>query len=581
MCGLVAAIPLLESQNVTEHLVTEVRRALMAIGHRGPDSSQVVENERYVLGHVRLSIIGLGSEGQQPLVDGDGSALVFNGEIYNYKELAAKYGVAGGSKATSDTQVLYELLRTHGELIVPELSGMFAFVYRDRHGRIVLVRDRFGIKPLYFAVRDDVLLVASEVRALPNVVLQPDRKVLLEYVRTGFYPTGHNATFFNDIKQVEAGTLVRYVPNVTAGVETPYVTGIDLGNEQRPIAELETVLDRICEKISVSDVPVCFSLSGGVDSTLCLAAFANQNGLCRDEVHAIVCAPFNSELSEVGVATATADKLGVRLHVCSPPSMATDAEALAHLQRLTNVIEAPVRSAGVFMQESVYRHAHQLGFKVIIDGEGADDLMGAYYGNIVSTLAQISRERGLHAAYREARLLAARSGLRWTRLIVKAALLTLLKRTSLGGQVNVRSMRVAEINDLVGRSSLPALVHWGDRLSMRYSIEARPFYLFQEFRDWSNGLPATEALQAGYNKWPLRKSLVRRYDLTAVAFNTHKFGYSTSSDIFSVLAMRAGEDRAWEDFLNEAFPRAQANSAARTSFRALGAKVFLQAYGAH
>ncbi len=559
----------------------QVRKALVAIGHRGPDDSHVVEHDRYVLGHVRLSIVGLGTEGQQPVVDDDGTALVFNGEIYNYKVLAARYGVAGGINATSDTQVLYALLRAHGERIVRELDGMFAFVYRERGGRILLARDRFGIKPLFYAVRNGVLLVASELRALPGVVLQPDRDVLLDYVRTGFYPTGDNVTFFIDVKQVEVGTVVSYRPNATAAVETSYVTGIDLGDPPRPTAELETVLEHIRDKISVSDVPICFSLSGGVDSTLGLATFSHWNGRGREEIHAITCQPFTNEFSEAEVARATAAKLGVRLHVCSPPSMATESETLAHLQRLTYVLEAPVRSAGVFMQESVYRHARQLGFKVIIDGEGADDLMGAYYGNLATTLAQIGRENGIGAAYREARLFAARSGLRWTRLLAKTVLLALHKRTSLGGPAAGRSMRVAEINDLVGRSSLPTLVHWGDRLSMRYSIEARPFYLFQEFRDWSNGLPATAALQSGYNKWPLRDSLAQRHDLAAVAFNARKYGYHTAYDMFTNLAAQAGKDKSWKAFLDEAFPGVLANDAARTSFRALGAYIFLQNYGAH
>lgn len=578
MCGFVGALLLQAAQKTTAQLAAQVRKAVVAIGHRGPDDSHVVEHDRYVLGHVRLSIIGLGHEGQQPVVDGDGTALVFNGEIYNYKELAVRYGVAGGSNATSDTQVLYALLRAYGEGIVRELDGMFAFVYRERGGRVLLARDRFGIKPLFYAVRNGVLLVASELRGLPGMVLQPDRDVLRGYVRTGFYPTGANATFFTDVKQVEAGTVVSYVPNATAAVEASYVTGIDLGDAPRPTAELETVLERIRDKISVSDVPICFSLSGGVDSTLGLATFAHWNGRGREEIHAITSSPFSSEFSEVETAKATAAKLGVRLHVCTPPSIATESEALAHLQRLTDVLEAPVRSAGVFMQESVYRHARQLGFKVIIDGEGADDLMGAYYGNLASTLAQIGWESGMAAAYREARRLAERSGLRWTRLLAKTTLLALRKSTSLGGPADGRSMRVAEINDLVGRSSLPTLVHWGDRLSMRYSIEARPFYLFQEFRDWSNELPATEALQDGYNKWPLRKNLAQRHDLPGVAFNARKFGYSTSSDIFSGLAMRAGEDKSWKAFLDEAFPGTSANDAARTSFRALGAYIFLQAY---
>ena len=581
MCGFAGILSLNSGKNVPEQYISEVHKAVVAIRHRGSDDCHVVEHPRFVLGHVRLSIVGLGLEGRQPVVDSDSSALVFNGEIYNYKELATRYGVAGGSSATSDTQVLFALLNIHGESIVSELDGMFAFVYRHRDGQIILARDRFGIKPLFYSVRNGMLLVASEARALPSVALQPNPKALADYVRTGFYPTGGNATFFVDVKQVDAGTVICYFPNAIESVETTYVTDMDLGFPPRPVGELETLLRGICEKISVSDVPICFSLSGGIDSTLGLATFANWSRRGHEEIHAITSTPFSSEFSEVHVATATAAKFGVRLHVCTPPIIATESEALVQLQRLTNVLEAPVRSPGVFMQESVYQHAHQLGFKVIIDGEGSDDLMAAYYGNLPSTLLQMSRESGIATAYREARQLAARSGLRLPRLLAKTLWLALQKRTSLGGPAVGWSARVSEINDLVGRSSLPTLVHWGDRLSMRYSVEARPFYLFQEFRDWSNGLPTTAALHNGYNKWPLREMLAQQHDLSALAFNTRKFGYSTTFDIFSGLAVRVSEEKSWKTFLDEAFPSLSANDAARTSFRALGAYIFLQAYGAH
>jgi asparagine synthase (glutamine-hydrolysing) len=581
MCGFAGILSLKAGKNVPEQYTSEVRKAVVAIRHRGGDDSHVVEHTRFVLGHCRLSIVGLGLEGQQPVVDSDNAALVFNGEIYNYKELATRYGVAGGSSATSDTQVLFALLNIHGESIVSELDGMFAFVYRHRDGQIILARDRFGIKPLFYSVCNGMLLVASEVRALPGVALQPDPKILADYVRTGFYPTGENATFFIDVNQVEAGAVMCYSPNANEFVVTTYVTDMDFGFPPRPVGELETLLEGIREKISVSDVPICFSLSGGIDSTLGLATFANWAGRGNEEIHAITSSPFSSEFSEVNIATATAARFGVRLHVCTPPTMATESEALAQLQRLTEVLEAPVRSPGVFMQESVYQHARQLGFKVIIDGEGADDLMAAYYGNLPSTLLQMGRESGMAAAYREACQLAARSGLRVPRLVAKTLWLALHKRTSLGGPAVGWSTRVSEINDLVGRSSLPTLVHWGDRLSMRYGVEARPFYLFQEFRDWSNGLPATVALHNGYNKWPLRERLAQQYDLSALAFNTRKLGYSTAFDIFSGLAVRVSKEKSWKAFLDEAFPGMLANDAARTSFRALGAYIFLQSYGAH
>jgi asparagine synthase (glutamine-hydrolysing) len=578
MCGFVGILSLSNSVVIDKKITSEVESSLMKIQHRGPDGFHVVTSERFALGHVRLSIIDLSPEGRQPLLGSNGSSLLFNGEIYNYKKLAEKYNVAGGRNATSDTKVLFSLLNNFGESIIHELDGMFSFVFVDSGGQIILARDRFGIKPLFYSVQNGCLKVASEIRALPGISLKPDQSVMFDYLRTGFYPAASNSTFFSEVKQVQPGICSIYRKGEEVASETSFVTDIDLGFPPRSSSDLDVVLASISEKIAVSDVPICFSLSGGVDSTLSLATFSAGREHTLGQIHAISSEPFSSELSEVALAKRTANKLNVQLHVCAPPRIHSEHEAFAEMLRLTDILEAPVRSAGVFMQEAVYRKAHDLGFKVIIDGEGADDILGAYYGNISSTISQLVREVGPVAAFREVRRLADRTGLRWANIFAKVILLNIQRRTSLGGPITNKQSRVSEINDLVGRSSLPTLVHWGDRLSMRYSLEARPFYLFQEFRDWSNGLLAAQALSNGYNKWPLRNQLARVHSLPEVAFNPRKLGYSTVSAPFQKLVMQTLTDSSWQYMLNEAFNSSNTKDPIRTTFRILGAYTFMRNY---
>jgi asparagine synthase (glutamine-hydrolysing) len=577
MCGFVGAVALQSGKLIDDSVVQQVQRGLDAIGHRGPDDSAIVQNEYYALGHRRLSIIGLGEAGRQPVVGLDSNVLVFNGEIYNYKELAAKYALDTVVDTSSDTQVLFALLKAQGEKVIGEFDGMFAFAFINRHGELLLARDRFGVKPLYYTLENGILRFASELRGLNETPKRLNTPVIHSYLKTGFYPTGEGKTFFTNIFQVEAGETLAFSRGASYPQRGTFSSTSTTSLSGDADKDLMAILERIRSKISVSDVPICFSLSGGVDSSLGLATFASSAAHQKGQMHAISCRPFSAEFSEEALAIHTAKALDVQLHVCSPPQMHSDDEAYEHLQRLTSVIEAPVRSPGVFMQEAVYRHARELGFKVIIDGEGADDLMGAYYGSISSTLTEMARERGNVYAAMQAKRLCQRTGMHWQKLLAKSALQSFHRRTSSGSAANSVSMKTSEIQDLAFHSSLPTLVQWGDRLSMHYSVEARPFYLFQEFLDWSTQLAPSMALSDGYNKWPMRKALASRYGLSDVAYNAKKFGYSTTGETFSSLIRLPLTDSTWRDFLSEA-PATLADK--KSDFRHLGAYVFFKSYGA-
>ena len=160
MCGIVGSI----------HTKFNLGQALSKIKHRGPDADGIYENNEVQFGHARLSIIDLTNGSNQPFVnEATGSVLVFNGEIYNYKELKSEMESQYTFQTTSDTEVLFYGLQKFGISFVSQLQGMFAFAYYDGDHQVsYLVRDRLGIKPLYYRKVDNGYLFASEIKAIQN-----------------------------------------------------------------------------------------------------------------------------------------------------------------------------------------------------------------------------------------------------------------------------------------------------------------------------------------------------------------------------------------------------------------------------
>src|SRR6185312_13120050 len=176
-----------------------VRAMADALAHRGPDASAVHQAGAAVLGHTRLAIIDLSTDANQPMVSADGQVtLVFNGEIYNFHELAAELRAAGVALRTkSDTEVLLELYRLHGPSFVGKMRGMFAFAIWDApRRRLMLGRDRLGKKPLFFHLGARGLSFASELRALladADIARKPEARALHAYLSLGFVPTTYAA----------------------------------------------------------------------------------------------------------------------------------------------------------------------------------------------------------------------------------------------------------------------------------------------------------------------------------------------------------------------------------------------------
>ena len=272
MCGICGVVALDPAEHVDPALVAAMTRTLH---HRGPDSQRTFVQGPAGIGACRLAIIDLpGSD--QPLANEDGTMHVAqNGEIYNYRELREKLVHAGHTFTThGDTEVLVHLYEEHGLDFVELLRGMFAIaIWDERRHRLVLARDRFGIKPLYYAIRDGLLSFASELktlRAQPGFRRDLDMRALEAYLAFNWIPG--EQSIYADAKRLEAGcTLVLEGARATlrryARPRPPQAGAASPSSFEDAAAATRAVLADSVQAHLVADVPVGVLLSGGVDSS--------------------------------------------------------------------------------------------------------------------------------------------------------------------------------------------------------------------------------------------------------------------------------------------------------------------------
>jgi asparagine synthase (glutamine-hydrolysing) len=343
-----------------------------AMAHRGPDGEGYHRAPGVGLGHRRLSIIDLGG-GAQPIYNEDRSVVVvFNGEIYNYRELTRELEGRGHRFSTrSDTEVLVHLYEEHGEDLVARLRGMFAFaLYDARKATLLLARDRFGIKPLYYHERGGILYFASEVKPLiaAGYVPEVNRPGVHQYLQTRF--AHGDETLFRGVHRLPEGSLLlwrggrrevrRFYPN-------PAIGGPDDGRDFQSL--FDGAFASAVETHMVADVPVGAYLSGGVDSSAVVSEMTRLTG------HAVrtFCVDFAGAGSEAAAAEATARQLG-----CDHRSVTCGVDELLELPAVVAALEEPVGDPVVVAQYMLSRATRDAGIKVVMTGDGADETLGGY-----------------------------------------------------------------------------------------------------------------------------------------------------------------------------------------------------------
>ncbi len=383
MCGVVGIVGPRPS---TE----DVRRMLLTIAHRGPDGDGVHVTDGAAVGHVRLAIVDPSSAGAQPMCTPDGRyCLAYNGELYNHAELRPALEARGVRfRGHSDTETLLWLLVEHGAAILPSLNGIFAFAFVDTETRrVLLARDHLGVKPLYYARgRHDRLLFASEIKALfatGEVERRANVDDLLELFM--FHFIAGTRTAFADVTELAPGhaavcedgtlTLQRFWDPIAAARDRLETDG-----------HLTGLLEAGIRRQLMADVPIGVMSSGGLDSGVVTAvagtARGGMLGLCfRDPAYGY------DELSE---ARALSAPFGVHVEEVTIGSK----EVPDLLHKLAWHHDEPLPRPHHLAAYAVARRARQAGLKVLVSGEGGDELFGGY-GRYTAMAAEMERSGDL------------------------------------------------------------------------------------------------------------------------------------------------------------------------------------------
>ncbi len=537
MCGFVGIV-----SRDGSCLDSDVLRTMSyAIRHRGPDDvgylgltpdaqARVSRDPADLAGvwlglaHRRLSILDLSRDAWQPMAAADGHYwIVYNGEVYNYIELRRELETLGYRfRSRSDTEVVLNAYIAWGTQAFTRFVGMFALVILDLpRSRLVLARDHFGIKPLYYTINNRVLAFASEIKALlhaPGVSRAADAQMVFDYLR--YVRNDHgSATFFQAVKQVPPAHGVEIRLDRLDGIEPQCYWQLDLSqeNETSYAQAGETLRGMLLDSVRLhlrSDVPVGAALSGGIDSSAVVACMRRVEPDIR--LHTFSYIPHEPGSGEDKWATEVGRAARAVLHKTQSSAQGL----VADLNRLVYIQDQPVGSTNMYAQYLVYRLARQKGIKVVLDGQGADELLGGYahfYLHRVQTLIRQARFRDLLRFLTQASRV--QPQFRGSRLLLRAAIGML--PTEIAGFVkglcgwesvprwiNSRWVRRQQVKDDTpyrnGRrssslkaalqcslmlESLPMLLRWQDRNSMAHSVESRVPFLTPQIAQYLLSLP--------------------------------------------------------------------------------------------
>ena len=518
MCGL-CGVHAPEGVGEGDRACVEAMSGTLA--HRGPDGRGAWADGRVALGHRRLMVIDR-EGGRQPMVSDDGRVvLVYNGEVYNYAELRRQLSGRGHRfRDAGDTEVVLRGYEEWGDAVVGRLRGMFAFAVWDaRRGRLLLARDRLGVKPLYHATTPDGRLVfASEIKALLHARGVPralNARRLPEYL--AFRTVSGEETLFDGIRELPPGTiavregggplrLTRYWTG-TEGARPG--TGAALVTRGRALME-DAVTSRL-----VSDVPLGTLNSGGLDSSLVTAI---ASGASTDSLDTFCVGFADPEFDERPDAREVAARAGSRHHEIELTGQGLEAE----LDRMTWANDEPLFASNSIGLHLVFREARErAGVTVLLTGEGADEVFGGYrWYHLAMRRAALGRVPGLRAAAALApaagRLGALRMLMSRDALAAANALTAPQEAWALAGGAGDDPLRHrreilpagrAHRDDVFlhdQRTYLQGILQRQDRMAMAAGVEAREPMLDHHLVEWANAVPVRTRLAGGVTKALLR-----------------------------------------------------------------------------
>jgi asparagine synthase (glutamine-hydrolysing) len=511
MCGIAGIL----SRPGTAPSEAALEAMAVSIRHRGPDdhATHVDARAGFGLTHNRLSIIDLSPAGRQPMRSASGRVLVFNGEVYNFRALRAELEALGHAfTSRTDSEVVLRAFDQWGPVCLGRLHGMFALaLWSPPDEMLWLARDPLGMKPLYYtALRDGTLAFASEVkafRALPGFRARVARASIEQYVELG-YVYDLDATSLEGVYKVRPGHALALRHGQPARSRAFFVAPRPNARDDRPpgerVDELHATLREVVAQHLVADVPVGLLLSGGLDSSL-IAALAAREG----RVTTLTMGFAASTVDERPQARRVAEFIGSR-HV---ELLLTPAEIRAGLEEAVDCVDDLFGDWGVVTTRLLYRRAREQGVKVVLVGEGSDELFGGY-----ESFAERAGPLAVPRLYRKY------CGQRWGSGYLRFRRAFRAGLDEAGGDL-FHAVRLFEL-----RHQLPNnYVMKVDKASMSVSVEARAPYLDPRVARLALATPACFLLAAGENKRLLREVARRDGLLPEDVAARAKFGGSIAA----------------------------------------------------
>jgi len=496
MCGIAAlAGPAARAPDAEATLA----RMLDAQASRGPDDRGNWSGEGGRLGHLRLSILDLSAAGHQPMASRDGRyQIAFNGEIYNFVELREELGVSS-FRTHSDTEVLLAAYERWGEACLDRLRGMFAFVLWDsRERRLLAVRDRFGVKPLHYAVgADGSLLAASEIRGLhaAGVPPEPDPVAWATYLASGHYDHGER-TFWKGVTRLPPGHLLRWHEGRVEVAPwfrlSDHVGEEDSRDDATVEEEYTALLDDSIRLRLRSDVPVGINLSGGLDSSLLLALVRRALGPAA-ALHTFTFVTGDPAYDETPWVERMLEGTAHPHHPC----LTTPADVPVLATRVAEHEDEPFGGLPTLALSRCFARARELGVIVLLDGQGLDEQWAGYdyYERAASGLA---------------------AGHSMVQGSTRAAGAPEVLTPQFAGLAERFARPSPHPSDLVNLqladamfTKIPRALRFNDRVSMMASTELREPFLDERLMTLALRQPARRKIQGGVHKWLLRRIAAR------------------------------------------------------------------------
>ena len=563
MCGIAGYISKSNKYKVDRKLIKKMIDKLI---HRGPDAEGQWTDEHVALGHRRLSIIDLDTKSNQPMVSHDGKyIIIFNGEIYNYVEIKKKLLKKGAVfKTEGDTEVIIEAYRIYGTSCINQFNGMWSFVlYDTEKQKIIISRDRFGIKPLYTVDNSDVFIFASEIKAIIAAFPEeniPNETCIYRYLSGSVNEDVDEKCFYKNVKIFPPAHYMVYdIKNHKKKYKKYWEVNEHLFYDKwikgkNPVRTFKKLFESAVGLRLRADVEVGACLSGGLDSSAIVGCASKKYGR---KIHTFSSIYTDKECNEESYIRKVNEKWNTIPHYIKPDDFERD--FTKYIEDLTYHHDQPTGGASLYSQYMVMKGI-QGKVKVVLDGQGADELFAGYIPYYADYISDLMNRDTFLSRCKAIKILTIIKK-EWPDIIGSISTDTIVKLVGLKSSFlfqnenKIKDLRVKRstrlftddfmkrvnidyrdkeikcssklntrlCNDVL-HSSIPSLLHNEDGNSMAFSIESRVPFLDYRIVEFAIALDGKYKIRNQWTKWIIRRAC-KEYLPKEIVKRKNKMGF--------------------------------------------------------